>query len=67
MITPLDEARNQWGNVFNTFRLACERVNAAWYHVEDKDALKEEDVHRLHTLIKQAQNVIHNWEETGKP
>lgn len=58
----IDEARHQWGIVFNDFRNACESVNTARYHVDDKQALKEEDVQRLRALIKYAQKEIDRWE-----
>jgi len=58
----LDEARRKWGDVFSDFRSACELVNSAWYEMENKRALKDENIQRLHALIKEAQKEIDTWE-----
>ena len=63
----LDEARRGWGAVFDAIRKACDLVNSAWYEVEDKQALKAEDIHRLRNLIRYTQKVIDSWETNGKP
>lgn len=62
MPNQLDEARIRWGNVFSAFRSARELTNAAKYQVEDRQALKDEDVQRLQALIKNAQNALAEWE-----
>lgn len=63
----LDDARTQWGRVFNAFHLACEMSNSARYEVEDQHAFKDEELRRLDGLRQAIEKSVDDWDSKVKP